>query len=97
MRRLEGWAPPGRVWGPWIDIASLVGGPLSYKIDFDTISDAPSTFDAEMKYWSGPSLKQEIIAGPGSHSFTAGVCVCVHRIRFRSHTLGQIIRAIITP
>ena len=92
MHIYEGWTPPGRIWGAYTEIGSLVGGPLTYKVEFDTISDAPSTFEAEVKYWRGSEQITEIIPGPGSHNFTAGICVCIQRIRFRSHTLGQIIR-----
>lgn len=97
MRLFEGWAPPGRTWGPWLEIANLFGGPVSYKVDFDTISNAPSTFDAEIRYLDGAFQRSDIVAGPGSHSFTAGVCVCVQRIRFRSHSIGQVIKVIVTP
>ena len=97
MKIYEGWAPPGRIWGPWVEIGGLFGGPLTYKVDFDTISNAPSTFDAEIQYWSGPLQKSDVVVGPGTHIFTAGVCVCVQKIRFRSHTLGQVIRIKVKP
>ena len=92
MRVYEGWAPPGNLWGPYVEIGSLVGGPLSFRVEFDTISQAPSSFDAEVKYWRGNEQVTEIIPGPGNHNFIAGICVCIQRIRFRSHTLGQIVR-----
>lgn len=97
MRRFDGWVPPARVWGPWVEISNLIGGPLAYKVEFETISSAPSTFDAEVKYWSGSSQVSDIIVGPGSHYFTAGPCVCIQRIRFRSHTIGKTIRITVTP
>lgn len=96
-RRFEGWAPPAKVWGPWIEIAAQFGGPMTYKVDFETISDAPSSFEAEIKYWRGNDLVSDVAVGPGSHTFVSGVCVCISRIRFRSHTLGQIIKVTITP
>ncbi len=96
-RRFDGWAPPGRVWGPWIEIAAQFGGPLSWTVDFDTMSDAPSTFDAEVKYWRGNEHKSDVIVGPGSHAFTAGICVCVSKVRFRSHTLGQVVKITVSP
>jgi hypothetical protein len=97
MRSFEGWAPPARVWGPWIELAKLTGGPLTYRVDFDTISSAPSTFDAEIQYWNGPSQTVDLVTGPGSHTFTAGICYCIQRIRFRSHSLGQTIQVKVTP
>ena len=96
-RRFEGWAPPFRVWGPWIKIAELFGGPMTYKVEFETLSNAPSSFDAEIKYWRGNDLVSDISVGPGSHTFVSGVCVCVSRIRFRSHTFGQVIKLSIKP
>ncbi|WP_459825834.1 colicin Z C-terminal domain-related protein [Desulfomicrobium salsuginis] len=97
MRSFEGWAPPARVWGPWVELAKLTGGPLTYRVDFDTISSAPSTFDAEIQYWKGPSQTVDLVTGPGSHTFTAGICYCIQRIRFRSHSLGQTIQVKVTP
>lgn len=97
MRSFEGWAPPARVWGPWVELAQLTGGPLTYRVDFDTISSAPSSFDAEIQYWKGPSKTTDLVTGPGSHTFTAGICFCVQRIRFRSHSLGQTIQVTVTP
>jgi len=82
IRRFDAWAPPFKTWG-------------ILKIDFDTISDAPSIFDAEITYWSGDSFKTDIIAGPGSHTFVAS-CACIPKIRFRSHTIGQILKITVT-
>lgn len=96
-RRFEGWAPPARVWGPWIEIAAQIGGPLSWSVDFETMSKAKSSFDAEIVYWQGNEQKSDIVAGPGSHWFVAGICACVTRIRFRSHTVGQIVSINISP
>lgn len=88
----EGYAPPALLWGPWIDIGSQFGGPISWKVSFDTISDAPSSFDAQISYFSGGMNKVDLVTGSNSHTFTAGICVCVSRIRFRSHSIGQVIK-----
>lgn len=40
--------------------------------------------------------QKDIIVGPGSHTFTAGIWVCVSKIRFRSHSLGQVIKSMFT-
>ncbi|UCO96716.1 hypothetical protein LF844_18835 [Metapseudomonas lalkuanensis] len=90
MKQLEGWAPPTGIWGPWVVIAEQMGGPLSYKVEFDT-SSGSSTFDAEVRYFQGATESSDIVVGPGTHTFTSGICACVSRIRFRSHSLGQII------
>jgi hypothetical protein len=90
MNQLEGWAPPARAWGPWIVIGEQMGGPLSYKVEFETISGS-STFDAEIRYFQGGTEISDIVVGPGTHNFTSGICVCVSRIRFRSHSIGQVI------
>lgn len=97
MKIYTGWAPPGRIWGPWVTIGNLIGGPLTYRVDFDTISSTPATFDAEIRYWRDTLQKSDIVVGPGTHLFTAGTCVCVQRIRFRSHALGQMIRIKVKP
>jgi len=91
MKFFEGWAPPV-VWGPWIEFAGLAGGPSTYKIDLETLSSAPSTFEAELVYFKDGGERTDIVIGPTSHTFTAGSCVCVSKIRFRSYSMGQIIR-----
>ncbi len=91
MKIKNGWAPPGRIWGPWVEFGRMIGT-ARFKVEFDTISGAPSSFDAEVKYWSGARQISEVVPGPGSLRFRAGSCACVQRIRFRSHTLGQTIR-----
>jgi len=97
MRCFEGWAPPARMWGQWLELAQLTGGPMTYKVEFDTISSAPSTFDVEILYWDGPSQVSDIVTGPGSHTFKAGICFCVQRIRFRSHSVGQTVQVKVNP
>jgi len=67
MEMFEGWAPPGRVWGPWVEIGELFGT-YTYKVDFKTISNAPSTFDAELLYWGAGRKISEIVSGPGTHN-----------------------------
>ncbi|MFW5443145.1 MAG: colicin Z C-terminal domain-related protein [Methylococcaceae bacterium] len=93
MQTERGWAPPRRVWGPWVEFGAI-HGKRAFKIEFDSISNAPSSFDAEVKYWDGPKLRTDITHGPGYLSFTAQ-CMCIQRIRFRSHTIGQMIRIFI--
>ena len=87
----EGWAPPGMIWGPWIEIAAVFGK-YTYEVEVNSISNAPSTFNVEVKYWEGNLEKVDSFYGPNAHSFTLGQCACKARIRFRSHTIGQIIK-----
>lgn len=88
MQKLNIWAPPG-IWGPWHEIASLIGGPSTYKISFDTVSDAPSSFQIEVQYYRGNELVTDSVVGPNSHTFGMGSCVCIAKARARSHSLGQ--------
>lgn len=88
----DGYAPPARVWGPWKEVGSQFGGPSTWKVSFESISDAPSSFEAEISYFSGGMEKRDLVLGPNSHTFTAGICVCVSKIRFRSHSIGQMIK-----
>jgi hypothetical protein len=90
MFSYEAWAPPGRMWGPWVEIGGQSGGVVTYRVNFDTVSGS-STFDAEIQYFQDHAQRSDIVVGPGSHTFTAGICVCITKIRFRSHSLGQII------
>lgn len=86
-------APPG-FWGPSTEIAWLVGQ-RTYEINFNTISQAPSTFEIEVEYWQGAEHHKDVIVGPGNHRFSMGSCACVARIRAKSHSLGQNIEVII--
>ncbi len=95
IKRFDAWAPPFKAWGILYEIGTIVGGPAGFKVDFDTISDAPSTFDAEITYWNGNDYKTDIIPGPGSHTFIAS-CACIPKVRFRSHTMGQILKVTVT-
>lgn len=80
-------------WGAWIKIAQLMSDyKHDYDISFETISEAPSSFDVEIKYKIGNQEKIDSVVGPGSWSFGFGMCICIAEIRLRSHTLGQIVR-----
>lgn len=83
-----------RIYPPHINALACIyfTGPFAFKVEFYTISEAESAFEAEIKYWRGSELRSDFAHGPGSHTFTAGICGCVSRIRFRSYTLGQIIK-----
>ena len=87
------WAPP-IFWGPWVQIWAQVGvlGPDKEKhqsiinVSFETQSDAPSTFDVEIK--GGDNFIRTI--GPGSKRVvvTGNVATAIS-IRCKSHLLGQ--------
>ncbi|MFV1951897.1 MAG: colicin Z C-terminal domain-related protein [Nitrospinota bacterium] len=93
MRVYEVWAPPGRIWGTWTRIAELTTMKRhDYEVEFETLSSAPSSFDAEIKYWIGNEQKTDFMVGPGTHKFGFGICYCAAEVRLRSHTAGQIVR-----
>lgn len=55
----EAWAPPA-TWGPWQELKGSSGGPVAtYEVSFDTISDAPSSFSAQVEYVSPNGLQTE--------------------------------------
>lgn len=89
----QAWAPP-LFWGPWVELFSQFGvvGPNSadnvtrVELDFDTSSQAPSTFDVEIK--GGDRFIRS--SGPGSETATiTGNVATSISIRCRSHSLGQ--------
>ncbi|WP_353960366.1 colicin Z C-terminal domain-related protein [Halomonas sabkhae] len=91
----EGWAPPG-AWGPWYELRAHVGeGPSPYVVEYETESQAPSTFDVEVEIMSpdgsGPTQLQTI--GPGSFKLP-GWGTGTDKIRFKSHSQGQVIKYI---
>lgn len=94
IRRLHGYAPPERIWGPWLELDRSVTGSRPFEVEFGTMSQAPSSFDAQFDYWDEWSHEKDIIVGPGKHEIRAR-CVCIPKVRFRSHSLGQIIEVTI--
>ncbi|MDX1694694.1 MAG: colicin Z C-terminal domain-related protein [Ketobacteraceae bacterium] len=85
------WAPPG-IWGPWVDIMSVMG-PTTEKLSFKTQSNAKSSFSVEVEYF-GSQWENDIVAIPGSGSFQfkVGPAISTVRVRCKSHSLGQTVR-----
>jgi hypothetical protein len=88
---VQGWARPGK-WGDWVEIAEVSGSRI-ITLQIETISQAPSSFDAELEYWEGYVQKNDVFSVPGNikHTFRMD-CVCKPKIRFKSHSMGQIVR-----
>lgn len=76
------------VWGPWVDLAAHSGQDV-YTISFDTISQAPSTFDVQIEYAGQSSMVTVNTMGPGSYKVTDNNGAGTDRIRFKSHSVGQ--------
>ncbi|MBD2779123.1 hypothetical protein ID859_00825 [Xenorhabdus sp. 38] len=89
MMRKQAWAPPF-TWGPWVDLAEHVG-PYAYTVSFDTISEAPSSFDIEIEFASNSGMIQVSTIGPGSYTIQGNDGAGTDRIRFKSHSIGQTI------
>lgn len=93
--RFSAWAPP-LFWGAWVNVWAQIGvvGPdkdrhVTYvNISFETVSEAPSSFDVEIKGADVPVRTY----GPGSTRVSVSGNVATQiSARFRSHTVGQII------
>jgi hypothetical protein len=84
--KFNGWAPPlfGRAWikAP----LTWIGG--QYKIEFDTISDAPSAMITEVYYWNGAQFVTDTFTGPGEATFNVGDRISQPKFRFSSTSLG---------
>ena len=87
------WAPPF-VWGPWTDVFVQFGvvGPdredhvTVVNVAFDTASQAPSTFDIEIR--GGDAFISS--SGPGSETVTiTGNVAATISVRCSSHSIGQ--------
>ncbi|MBC8947022.1 colicin Z C-terminal domain-related protein [Xenorhabdus indica] len=87
--RKTAWAPPF-TWGPWIGLENHVG-PYTYTVAFDSISQAPSSFDVEIQYAAMGGYNTVTTMGPSSYQISGNDGAGQDRIRFRSHTIGQII------
>lgn len=82
-------APPGRIWSDWYDL-SAVTGKRSIELEFGTESQAPSSFDAQIKYWDGNTQKLDNVVCPGKIVIKPRA-YCVPKVRCRSHSLGQVV------
>ena len=89
MTIIKGWTPPlGLGWGKWIELYEHTGI-VGFKVTFDSESRAKSTFEIEMLE-GGKSMSKKLI-DPITTSFISKNCCCKTRVRFKSHTFGQII------
>ncbi len=90
-RQYNCWAPPG-VWGPWVDVMSLMG-PSKEKLSFKTMSNASSSFSVEIEYF-GSQWRNDIvpIPGQGDYAFEVGSVAATVRVRCKSHSIGQTVQ-----
>ncbi|CAM3817996.1 colicin Z C-terminal domain-related protein [Xenorhabdus thuongxuanensis] len=89
IMRTTAWAPP-LTWGPWIGLENHVGS-YAYTVSFDTISQAPSSFDVEIQYATNGGYRTVTTMGPGSYQIRGNDGAGQDRIRFKSHSIGQSI------
>ncbi|EPS8495013.1 colicin Z C-terminal domain-related protein [Yersinia enterocolitica] len=90
MSSVQAWAAP-LFWGPWVDLRGHSGS-SAYTVSFDTESDAPSSFDVEIEYATETHMQQVYTQGPGTFQITDNNGTGTDRIRFKSHSTGQVIR-----
>jgi hypothetical protein len=82
-------------WGPPVTldiVTSTHSRPVTVK--FETESQAKSSFDAEIEYWDFSLYKLDTVVATGGEAeftFTPN-CICYPRIRFKSHSVAQMIR-----
>jgi len=86
------WAPP-LLWGPWTRVDDRVGN-NRYTISATTISDAPSSFAGEVRYWNRDG-RQVVEAFGDSVEFSTEDSANAIYVRFKSHSLGQVLRVTI--
>lgn len=86
----QAYAPP-LTWGPWVDLGESVGRNV-YTVNFDTESDAPSSFDVQIEYAGSDGMKSIKTMGPGSYQITDNYGAGKDRARFKSHSIGQNIK-----
>ncbi|WP_074439052.1 colicin Z C-terminal domain-related protein [Photorhabdus australis] len=79
------------LWGPWVDLLPHSGRSV-YTVSFDTESMAPSAFGVEIEYPVQSGVKRVNTTGPGSHQITDNYGAGTDRIRFKSYSIGQVIR-----
>ncbi|HDL6963403.1 TPA: hypothetical protein PXM28_002722 [Yersinia enterocolitica] len=90
MSTVQAWAAP-LFWGPWVNLAGHSSSSTVYTVSFDTESDTPSSFDVEIEYTTESHLEQVFTMGPGNYQIKASGAG-TDRIRFKSHSVGQVIR-----
>lgn len=91
QRSYQAWAPP-LIFGPYIRIDGLGGGPFEVTVDADNdSSQAPSSFTGEIEYFAeGGSLTWKTWLCPGSITVTTEANSWQQpKFRFKSHSTGQ--------
>lgn len=102
--RLSVWAGPSiggtkaGLWGPWNTSEGLIvkaGESRQVTLKLSSVSDAPSSYDAEIRYFNGREFVTELhtISGEGSVDvFVRGgdrENISTVKFRLKSHSLGQ--------
>lgn len=93
--RIDYWAPP-LTWGQWYTSDAMIvleNGTYDLGMDFSTLSNAPSSFDVEVRYHNGTDWVVETypITGSGGVNVTVGEGIHTAQFRLKSHSVGQII------
>jgi len=87
------WAPP-LFWGPWTPVTPITtesGGVLTFS--FDNLSQAPSSFLAQVNYWNGTQFVTQTfpVVDGTQFSITVGGGYSQPRISLESNTQGQVV------
>jgi|GEM_PF-4917365 len=87
------WAPP-LAWGVWQPIDVLMGGPFEVTLEADSVSNVPSSFSGQVRFFDGPGgASVRSFECPGGITFVTGAdSVQQPKMRFRSHSVGQDVR-----
>ncbi|MGP6379473.1 colicin Z C-terminal domain-related protein [Yersinia bercovieri] len=90
MNTVQAWAAP-LFWGPWVNLRGHTGSSV-YTVSFETESTAPSSFDVEIEYATETHMQLVYTQGPGEFQISNNNGTGTDRIRFKSHTVGQVIK-----
>ncbi|WP_319925684.1 colicin Z C-terminal domain-related protein [Xenorhabdus littoralis] len=62
-------------------------GSYAYTVSFDSISQAPSSFNVEAQYATNSGYRTVSTMGPGSYTIRGNNGAGQDRIRFKSHSI----------
>jgi hypothetical protein len=85
------WAPPG-TWGVWVKLPAALAGQFRVRIDAESESSAPSSFELEVEYFDEAG-RHQFERGFGPFNFlTERDAMQEISFRAKSHGLGQNLR-----
>jgi hypothetical protein len=88
--RIDVWAPPSGVYGPWQRLPFAAGGPFRLSVSTESTSNVEGTYDGLLRYYDCDDRQVKTPVNPDATALL-GSSVQQPAVRFRAHLQGQMI------